>query len=155
MNIGKLIIIGLIIIINGCTTLHDERLIGTWISDKETTLCIMEKSRCLNERQRNWFEKNLGKLKIKYTKDDVTIWFDGEPTTEKLRIAAKDRGAVVLIGKDPFNDEEDKLFLIHFEDNDNYWVYSDLGNYVEYFTRLKNDDAEPINSADPKGRSAD
>ena len=62
---------------------------------------------------------------------------------------------MVLIGKDPFNDKEDKLFLFHFEDNDNYWVSSDLGNYVEYFTRLKNDDAEPINSADPKGRSAD
>jgi hypothetical protein len=153
MRISNLIIIGLIITIYGCASLHDDRLIGTWISDKDRTLCVLEKRRNLTERQRNWFKQNLGKLKIQYTKDEVTIWYNGERNTEKLKIAAKDKDTVVLIGKDPF-DDEDKLFLINFEDNDSYWVYSDLGDYVEYFKRM-NDDAEPINSADPKGRSAD
>ena len=120
----------------GCTTLHDDRLIGTWISDKEKTLCVMEKSRNLTEKQKKWFEQNLGKLRFKYTKDNVTIWFGDEPTTEKLKIVAKDRDSIVLIGKDPI-DEEAKLVMITFEDNDNYWVYSDLGNYVEYFKRIK------------------
>jgi hypothetical protein len=49
-------------------------------------------------------------LKIQYTKDEVTIWYNGERNTEKLKIAAKDKDTVVLIGKDPF-DDEDKLFL--------------------------------------------
>lgn len=153
MRISKFIIIGLIITIHGCASLHDDRLIGTWISDRDRTLCVMEKRRNLTERQRNWFEQNLGKLKINYTKDDVTIWYNGERDTENLKIAAKDRDSVVLIGRDPF-DDKDKLFLIHFEDNDNYWVYSDLGDYVEYFKRI-NDDGEPIKSADTKGRAAD
>lgn len=114
----------------------------------------MEKRRNLTEKQRNWFEKNLGKLKIQYSKEDVKIWYAGELTTEKLRIAAKDRDSVVLIGKDPFDNDEDKLFLINFEDNDTYWTYSDLGDYVEYFKRMK-DDPESGNSADLKGRAAD
>ncbi len=122
-------------ILAGCSTVHDDRLIGTWISDKEKTLCVMEKSRNLTEKQRNWFEQNLGKLRIKYTKDNVTIWFDDEPMTEKLKIIATDSDSVVLLGNDPF-DEEAKLVMVTFEDNDNYWVYSDLGNYVEYFKRI-------------------
>jgi hypothetical protein len=152
MDTSKIIIIGLIIVINGCASLRDDRLIGTWISDKERTLCVMEKRRNLTERQRDWFEKNLGKLKIQYTKDDVKVWFNGEQTTEKLRIAAKDRDSVVLISKDPFDEEEDKLFLINFDDNDNYWTYSDIGDYVEYFKRMKND-AEPGHSVERKDRA--
>ena len=116
-------------ILAGCSTVHDDRLIGTWISDKEKTICVMEKSRNLTEKQRNWFEQNLGKLRIKYTKDNVTIWFDDEPMTEKLKIIATDSDSVVLLGNDPF-DEEAKIVMVTFEDNDNYWVYSELGNYV-------------------------
>ncbi len=126
----------LICIVSGCSTLHDDRLFGTWISDKEKTLCVLEKSRDLTEKQRRWFENNLGKLRIKYTKENVTFWYEGEPTTERLIIAAKDKDSVVLVCKDPF-DEEDKLVMITFEDNDIYWIYSDLGNYIEYFRKLK------------------
>jgi hypothetical protein len=124
-----------LILITGCSTMHDDRLIGTWQSDKDRTLCEMEKRQELSGKRRDWFEKNLGKLKIKYTKYTVTFWYNGKASTEKLKVAAKDSDSVVILGTDVFG-EKDKISLVTFEDENTYWIYSKMADYVEYFKRI-------------------
>ena len=123
----------IIILILGCSDSSDDRLIGTWVSDKEKTLSQFREQGISNDKLYDFLNDNLGKLKITYTPYKAIINFDGTITEEKYEILGKDHDSIAIKGKSAFG--EDEISILTFDDN-YFYTYSELGGYVEYFRKV-------------------
>ena len=122
------------IIIIGCTSKPDPRIIGTFVSDKASTLAYLEESGKFTERQINVFSELLGKLRV--TCDGVTMTsYMGEYTeSEPLRII-KQTDDYIEIESD-FSRETIHQKIIFTQDG--FWVVGGAAgpNYREKFLRV-------------------
>jgi hypothetical protein len=60
----KLLFILIGIILFGCALKHDQRMVGTFVSDKETTMAYLQSTGKFSERQLEIFSRILGKLRV-------------------------------------------------------------------------------------------
>jgi hypothetical protein len=121
------------LILAGCTRVHDNRLVGTWVSDREGTLSY---NRSLRGRL-DWkkYSPIFGRLRVTYDDASVIADLDGVVKRESLRIVRRDADTVTLRVYDPI-DHKDKVLVVHFVDSDTYWIHIRDSDYREYFRRV-------------------
>jgi hypothetical protein len=117
--------------------LVDDRLLGTWQSDRERTMEGFKRGRSLTEKQEAMFANMLGKLKITYSRTTFTTELDGVVETQRYEVLGKDERTVVLreLDRKPPQDIFPAFSLIEFDGPDSYCVQT--GNFREYFKRVE------------------
>jgi hypothetical protein len=131
--------IGVLVAAAGCSTTPstkpgDERLIGTWKSNREETVAkILERDPKWKSAQPERIEKLrqlFGHLTIRYGEKSVETHYLGE--TEKLGYKVLERGpdfvVIQIIGGDEDGKEERLRFV---EDDHSYWVHSSMMPTIE------------------------
>jgi len=121
--------------------MHDNRLIGTWRSDKRRTAQEIRARRDIPAGKRAKLVSLFGKLTLRYTRSKCYATFDGSTDIRPLRLVAKDPGGVVVIGTAPLTGQ-DLIYHIRFESPSGpsakppyYWI--SLGRFREYFRRVQ------------------
>ncbi len=119
--------------------LHEPRLIGTWISDKQRTLEQFPEH--LTEAQKEKLSSLFGKLRVTYTPTTYTTELDGRTETFPYTVLGVDKHSVVIRDDSTPNPDLDLLerstfYKIHFDGPDSYWVTTQSGGLVEYFRRV-------------------
>ena len=56
----------------------------------------------------------------------------GDVSTEKYTVVAKDDDSVFIRSCD-----DGQIIMINFLDYDSYWIYSEMGRFVEYYKRVE------------------
>jgi hypothetical protein len=132
MKIIKSLLIGFVLF--GCSTTHEPRLIGTFVSDKDATMAYLEGSGKFTERQLKTFSRLLGKLKIECDGITVTSTLDDYTNKEPLKII-KSTDEYALI-EYHFLGEPTQSKVIFTEDG--YWEVGGIAgpNYREKFVRV-------------------
>lgn len=123
----------------GSNKLTDERLLGTWQSDKERTVEELQRTRRLDEKQLAALSGMFGKLKITYTEATYTTKLDGVTESMPYEVVGRDRHSVVV--RDLERREPDlgltEFSVIHFDRPDSYWVFTEIGGFREFFRRVR------------------
>lgn len=109
----------------------DQRLLGTWRSDKERTTKLWHYKNELDAEKKQKFESIFGKLTRRYTATRLHTEFDGDKTSGKYWIVASDARSVVLAYE---NEPDNKLEQVFFEEE---WIYILAGYNVEFFRRVE------------------
>jgi uncharacterized protein YbcI len=129
------------------------KLIGTWISDRPTTIKRWRWPKRVSKYKKAKFSRLFGRLKITFTAHHIITDFDGDVTKTKYQMLGCDESSAVFkridtassVKKVPdFMLEYYKAnFLMHvFFDGDRYWVPVGGGSGQEWFKR-HNEENEP------------
>ena len=105
----------------------DSRLLGSWRSDRERTLAEWSFK---NEAARALFERDFGRLLVRYTESLVHTEFEGDTTVCRYRIAKIKAKSVEIICE---TEPDDEVRTLNFESADVYWV--SVGSNREFFRR--------------------
>lgn len=132
MKILKFLLIGFVLF--GCSTIHEPRLVGTFVSDKDATMAYLEGSGKFTERQLKTFSSMLGKLKIECDGITVTSTLDGYTDKEILKIIKKTNEYILI--EDQFLGESVQSKVIFTDDG--YWAVGGIAgpDYREKFVRV-------------------
>lgn len=156
----KIIILTILFI---CTQLNAEillpkllqnKLIGTWKSDKELTSKFNRENAILKKKQSTFLESVTGFLTVEYKKDGTVKSFIPKKTyifnkkeikmeewkdTQKLKVLGYTSSSIVIESENEYFGKT--VSIIHFETDDIYWMYlSDCHTNVharEYFKKIK------------------
>lgn len=129
----KLVILFLLIFVTSCTTLHDDRLLGTYVSDKEATLKYLKDTGNYTNEYLDRIGKLLGKMKITYNKDNIAIVeLDGDIRQEDFKIIKVSSDYAVI------EYDQSNKYKIIFKD-DGYWASGGIMPlpYMEKFKKIK------------------
>jgi len=105
----------------------DSRLLGAWRSDRERTVAEWSFK---NEAIRALFERNFGRLLVRYTESLVYTEFDGDTTVCRYRIATIKAESVEIVCE---TEPDDEVRTLNFVSADVYWV--SVGSNREFFRR--------------------
>ena len=121
------------LILAGCSRVHDNRLVGTWVSDSQGTVSY---NRSLPDHL-DWkkYSQLFGRLRVTYDDRSVITDLDGVVERQSLRIVRRDADTVTLRAYDPI-DHKNKPLVVHFVDSDTYWIHIRDSDYREYFRRV-------------------
>jgi hypothetical protein len=144
----QILIIVTCIILSGCAAHYDERLLGSWKSDREGTVAEFDRrfpGRFKGKpEKKERFSKIFGDLTHTFTPHEMTVEYDDCVSTARYKIL-KIEGDSVLIKI--YGDFKDKL-KIRFSDNHNsYWVNEET-DFSEKFTKIG---TEPVASPESQG----
>jgi len=119
----------------GCATTSDQRLVGTFVSDKDATVKYLLSTGKYNEKQLEVISGVLGRWKIVYEGSTVAAILDGE-TMGKVPLTVLDRTDEYVVVQGKFSGEITKAKLIFVDDG--YWEISETAGpyYREKFTRV-------------------
>jgi hypothetical protein len=110
-----------IFLVASCSTLNDERLYGTYISDKIATLEYLESTGNYTPDHLDRLGKILGKMRITYRNDNVAIIeYDGQVFEDKFKIVEISSDQIVIVTE---SNSGYSKFKINFEE-DGYWAAS-------------------------------
>jgi len=122
------------VVLLGCTTIREPRLVGKFISDKNATMAYLEESGKFTDRQLKVYSGLLGKLIIECDGESIITTLDDYTETEPLIIVESTDEYVVteyyVLG-------EQVNSKVIFTD-DGYWVIGGIAgpNYREKFVKL-------------------
>ena len=108
----------------------DQRLIGTWRSDKARTIKHWCYSKELSPEKKERFEGIFGKFTLRFTETHIHTDYEGEKQVVPYSVVASDESSVVILWNEP---DRQSLQHIHF-DQEGYHVLS--GYNVEFYTRV-------------------
>lgn len=121
------------IAIMGCSTLHDSRLSGTFVSDKDATIKYLTNTGKYTEEHLSRIGKLLGKMKVTYKENNIAIVeFEGDKRQENFEITNISSDYTIIK-----YDQCDEYKII-FE-KDGYWLSGGImpPPYMEKFKRVK------------------
>lgn len=129
----EIMVLVFLFFISGCSTLHDNRLHGKFLSDKQATLKYLEETGKYTPEHLDRLGTLLGKMKITYNKDNsAIIESDGTIRQESFKILELSSDHTVI--------EYDQCgrYKIIFKGN-GYWVSGGImpPPYMEKFVRLE------------------
>lgn len=116
-----------------CSTLYDDRLQGTFVSDKQATLIYLKGTGNYTPEHLDRIGELLGKMKITYNNNNIAVVeFDGGIRQEKFKIIEVSSDHTVI----EYN-QCDKYKII-FKD-DGYWASGGImpSPYMEKFKKIK------------------
>lgn len=148
------IVIIFLVFLSGCKT-TDPRLAGKWRSNLELTTQYNNKNANLSDRQKEALYQLFGKMEISYFANgsfevylprnvvitgERTKTFDESREISKYKVLYANDKAVVTVGEDSSGVE--KVHVLHFTNDNTYWVYLGGGDLVdlnirEYFTKIE------------------
>ncbi len=114
----------------------DQRLLGTWVSDRRRTLLDLEARRDVPAKRKKGLRAFFGRLRLRITRTRCYSTLDGATDSHPCRVVPKNSDGVVVVGRslpDWFTKEE-QIQHINFVNPDLYWVC--LGSFREYFRRV-------------------
>ncbi len=105
----------------------DQRLLGSWKSDKRRTLQDLRKFKGISERTIRLLGKKIyGRLIHRWERRILKTSMDGEAfSSQEYSVLAKDDSSVaVMIAGDPESwlDEKNHILHVRFEGRDRYWI---------------------------------
>lgn len=119
--------------------LKDNRLIGTWQSDADQTIAVIRELRPVSKEQEAALRKIFGKLRVTYAETKCTTELDGITKSHPYQVLGRDKVSVVI--RSPVTElpplKLSEFTIIHFEDANTYWLYTQIGEVKEYFKRVK------------------
>lgn len=110
--------------------LVDNRLLGTWRSDKERTIALWKYQKEIAPETRERFEKIFGKFTLRFTETHIYTAFEDTKDAVPYSVVARDSSSVVIAWHE---ERERSLQHIHFE-GESYYVLS--GYNVEFYKRV-------------------
>ena len=138
----QIILIFICILLSGCAARYDERLLGSWRSDREGTVADFD--RRFPDRfegkpeKKEKFAKIFGNMTHTFTLNDLTVKYCDSVFTVRYKVLKIENDYVLI--KTHGDDSEE--IRIRFTDNFNsYWVNED-SSFSEKFTKI---DTEQIN----------
>lgn len=132
----------------------NDRLLGTWKSDREESMRFDEAHALLEPKQTKFLSQVLGHLEMSFdgkhvrsTMPDLAIESNGKPTTfhgtdesHAYRVLGTDLDSVAVYVEKEFG--RDRILHIHFVGENAFWLYSEESDYGlrelntrEYFHR--------------------
>jgi hypothetical protein len=147
----QIVFIILCVYLSACATQYDQRLVGTWKSNRADTVAEFNK-RFPNRfnsypEQKEKFAKIFGNMIQTFTLKDLTVEYEGSVFTVNYKVLEMGKD-YVLIKTDGECGEE---FKIRFDENFNsYWVSEDSA-FPEKFSKIK---TEQGNTADRQATPA-
>jgi len=134
----------LIISIIGCSHIkestelytYDERLIGTWISDKDKTIKWLRENRKYSDERLERVFKIYGKLKLTISKTKVISEYDGNVEEQPIEIIAIEGDTIAIKAVDGLSNCPE-IRIIRIEDENTYSIYQDMFDIREYFRRIE------------------
>lgn len=129
------------LIISGCSTIADKRIVGTFVSDKETTISYLRTTGKFTEKQLQLLSSIMGLWKIECDGKYVSGTL-GNETYGRVPFHILEQTSQYLVIEVNLNGESSKSKLIFAEDG--YWLESDSvpPYFREKFTRIKPSSSE-------------
>lgn len=130
--INKLAIFFLLLFVASCSTIHDSRLSGVFISDKDATLKYLKDTGRYTPEHLERIGKLLGKMKVTFNKDNsAVVELEGGISREKFKIleVASDRTVIEY-------NQCDRYEIIYEEDG--FWEVGGIMPlpYMEKFKKI-------------------
>ena len=126
-------------LIAGCALRYDERLIGTWKSDREKTVSDFYKrfpSRFENNpEKKERFAEMFGHLIHSYTPTEIITGYGGETSAMKYSVVKKAENFVIINIYCSECDNEERR--ITFEDNFQSYSLDENWGIKEYFKKVQ------------------
>jgi len=134
MQMKNLFILFSVLFIVGCASKHDPRIIGTFVSDKESTVAYLIDSGKFTEHQIKVFSGLLGKLHVTCDGVNVTWTMDDFTHSEPLKVVNQTDDSIE-IEYDTLGETIHQKILFT---PDGYWVIGGVAgpNYREKFIRV-------------------
>lgn len=134
-----ILIISIFLAVTGCVSKNDPRIIGTFISDKDTTLNYLEKSGDFDQSELRAFSKMLGRIKIECDGRLIRTSLDDHSITEHLNVIRQSDDSLILAKKFLCDIMHQKVLFTE----DGYWLIGDFTRpeYREKFIRIKGNSA--------------
>lgn len=120
---------------NKHSSTYDERLIGTWRSDRRRTLSEWVDARRPTPKLRKVTADIFGHLTLRFTKSRLYSDFKGYRDVQEYTVVASDSDSVAIVHWDSLL-EERRIMHIHFEGR-HYWVILGRGRNREFFRKLQ------------------
>lgn len=113
----------------------NERLIGAWKSNRDTTVAYLKIHTNLSSQQLDLVSQALGKTTITFDKANVTIASDDWKFTSSYKIISESKNSMTIESQDPGTQ---KLTQTVFElDRIGFWTSDDrIPGYKERFEKL-------------------
>lgn len=117
----------------------DERLLGTWQSDRSRTMEEIQRTRKLDDEQMAHLHELFGKMKVTYSKTMIVTELDDWSMTYDYEVLGRDEHSTAIraISAETPPIDFSEFSVIHFESPDAYWLYTQLGGFREYFRRVE------------------
>ncbi len=132
----QILLISIILLFSGCTARYDERLLGSWKSDREGT--VAEFVRRFPDRfegkpeKKEKFSKIFGHQTHTFTPNDVTVEFPDSAYTIRYKVLEIGNDYVLIETYGEYGDE----IKIKFTDNFNsFWLNED-SSFLEKYTKI-------------------
>lgn len=133
----QILLVAFFIFLSGCATQHDERLLGSWRSDKEGT--VAEYDRRFPKRFEGKpeikikFSRIFGNMTHTFSLKNLTVLYEDNAFTVGYKVLKIDTDSVLI---KTFGEDGEEI-KIRFVDNLNsYWVNED-SDFPEKFTKIE------------------
>lgn len=110
----------------------DERLLGTWQSDRRKTFLHYKPSPKSTPQQLRNLKALFGKLVVRWERQKYHTELDGYFSSEPYIVLASDVDSVVIRHRDKVTRAE-RLQQIHFEED---WYWTATWGLIEWFRRV-------------------
>jgi hypothetical protein len=116
----------------------EDRLLGTWQSDKDKTVQWLKKHRKFSEERLNEIVEKLrlGEMVIKITEDTWEITYNGKTNVTGSNIIGVASNTIAVMQLNAVT-KEPSINVITLEDENTYSVYSYNFDFKEYFKKIK------------------
>jgi hypothetical protein len=119
------------------TSKTDGRLLGTWQSDRESTLAEWRFPKRITPAGRAKFRDIFGHLQVTYTRTRIRGFLRDYRFVQRYELLGVDSESVVIRHEDLLVPGTWTLQHIHFVGHDRYWI--SLGANREWFKRVDSD----------------
>jgi hypothetical protein len=127
--------------------MFDQRLLGTWVSDRKRTAADIAARRDISSAKRAALLRLFGKLRLRMTRTHCHSTLGTSTDTFAYRVVAKNSDGVVVVARSlpKWATNEEQIQHIRFESPELYWIC--LGPFREYFRKVHR---RPNNAGKPK-----
>ncbi len=115
----------------------DSRLLGTWQSDRESTLAEWRFPKRITPARRAKFRDIFGHLQVTYTRTRIRGFLREYRFVQRFELLGVDSESVVIRYEDLLVHGTWPLIHIHFVGRDRYWISQ--GANREWFRRVDSD----------------
>ena len=140
----KFLLFTFVILLIGCSHIQnydkdiymDERLIGSWKSDKDKTIEWLKENRRFSDEKLKRFGSILGKLNLTITETKIISEYNGSIEEQPLNIIAIGGDTIAVVYKNPLT-KCSEIRILRIEDENTHSIYLDMFDIREFFTRIK------------------
>jgi hypothetical protein len=120
----------------GCATQYDERLLGSWRSDREGTIAEYTRRFPIrfegNTETKEKFKQIFGNLIHTFTLNDLTVEYEDNVFTVGYKVLKLEKDYVLI---KTYGEDGEEIKIRFVDDLNSYWVNED-SDFPEKFTKI-------------------